>query len=135
MPSGRTLLLWSGFEEQAPYFQAKRRFKMKITGGNPFGKIDDYVKQINKNKSKSAAVSKDNPSAGNISSGDKVELSPEAKMISQAIKAVEALPDVRENKVAEIRERIANGTYRIDGKEVAEKMIKESFLNQPTKTF
>jgi len=105
---------------------------MKITGGNPFGKIGDYASHINKNKSKSTAVSEDKQSIKVLSSGDSVELSPEAKTMGQALKAMEALPDVREEKVAEIRERIANGTYQIDGREVAEKMIKEAVLNNQT---
>ncbi len=105
---------------------------MEITGGNPFGKIDGYVRQINKDKTKSAAVSEDQNSNRTSSSGDSVALSSEAKIMRKAIKVLETLPDVREEKVAEIRERIAKGTYQVDGKEVAEKMIKESVLNDLT---
>jgi flagellar biosynthesis anti-sigma factor FlgM len=102
---------------------------MEITRGNSFGKIDGYLKQVNKDKTKSGAVSDDQSSNKILPSGDRVALSPEAKVMQKAIKVLEALPDVREEKVAQIKERIAEGSYQVDGKKIAEKMIKESVVN------
>ncbi len=105
---------------------------MEINGSNSFGKVDGYVRHINKDKNKSADVS-DEKNAGKITTkGDSVELSPEAKTLGKAIAVLEDLPDIREEKVAEIRERIENGTYQVDGKDIAEKIIKESMLNHLT---
>jgi flagellar biosynthesis anti-sigma factor FlgM len=42
---------------------------------------------------------------------------------------MEAIPDVRSDKVAEIRRRIEDGTYEIQPDKIAEKMIRESLLN------
>ena len=102
---------------------------MEITRGNPFGKIDGYVKQVNKDKIKSSAVSDDQGSNKILPSGDSVELSTEAKIMQEAVKALEALPDVREDKVAQIKQQIAEGTYEIDSKKISEKIIKESVAN------
>ena len=102
---------------------------MEITGGNPFGKIDGYVRNINKDKSKSADVPGERNSNKTSASGDSVELSQEAKTMGKAMEVLENLPDIREGKVAEIKERIANGTYQVDGKKIAEKMIKEAMFN------
>ena len=102
---------------------------MEITGGNPFGKIDGYVRNINKDKSKSTDISDERNSNKTSASGDSVELSQEAKTMGKAMEVLDNLPDIREEKVAEIRERIASGTYQVDGKKIAEKMIKESMLN------
>jgi len=102
---------------------------MEITRGNPFSKIDGYVKQVNKEKMKSGAVSDDQNSNKILPSGDSVELSTEAKIMQEAVKALKALPDVREEKVEQIKQQIADGTYEIDSKKISKKMILESVVN------
>ena len=62
--------------------------------------------------------------------GDKVALSPMAKEIVEAKKIIKSLPDIREDKVATIKAKIENGTYKTDGVKVAKSMIKESILNE-----
>ena len=62
--------------------------------------------------------------------GDKVALSPMAREIAEAKKAIDSMPDIREEKVAAIKKEIETGTYKIDGKKVAFNMIKESILNE-----
>lgn len=102
---------------------------MEITRGSSYGKIDGYIKHVNKDKTKSGAVSDDQSANKTLSSADSVKLSPEAKVMQEAIAVIETLPDVREEKVAQIRERIEDGSYQIDGKKIAEKMINESLVN------
>jgi negative regulator of flagellin synthesis FlgM len=102
---------------------------MEITRGNPFGKIDSYVKQVDKDKTKSGAVSDNQRSNGMLPSKDSVELSPKAKEMQEAMKILDTLPDVREDKVAQIKQQIEEGSYEIDGKKIAEKMIGESLIN------
>ncbi len=102
---------------------------MEIARANSFGKIDGYVKQVNREKTRSGTVSDGQSSSKTLPSGDRVALSPEAKIMQEAIKVLETLPDVREEKVAQIRERIEDGTYQVDGRKVAEKMINESIMN------
>ena len=41
-----------------------------------------------------------------------------------------SIPDIREEKVAQVKARIENGAYRIKEKDLAAKMIKESLLNE-----
>ena len=60
---------------------------------------------------------------------DRVELSPAAKEIRQAKMDMDSIPDVREEKVAEIKARIDNGTYTLDEEKIASKIIKEALLN------
>jgi negative regulator of flagellin synthesis FlgM len=57
---------------------------------------------------------------------DRVSLSPQARELLKAQKALAAIPDVRAEKVEEIKARIANGTYRIDSEQIADKMIRET---------
>ncbi len=57
--------------------------------------------------------------------GDKVSLSPQARELIKAQQALAALPDIREDKVAEIKTRLAEGRYQIDSDGIAAKMIRE----------
>lgn len=101
---------------------------MEITGGNPFAKIDSYVRQVRGDKSGSDATS--NSSSGEVLSGDRVQLSPKAKEMQEAKRILGAIPDIREEKVAQIRKEIAEGTYQINSQKIAEKMVTESLVNQ-----
>ena len=56
---------------------------------------------------------------------DRVSLSPQARELLKAQQSLASLPDVREDKVAEIRTRLEAGDYRIDSEAIAEKMIRE----------
>jgi len=43
---------------------------------------------------------------------------------------LENIPDVQVEKVAKIKNQIENGTYEIKSGEIAEKMVKDSLLNE-----
>ena len=47
---------------------------------------------------------------------------------------VQKAPDIREEKVALLRERIAAGNYNISGQDIADKMLKEFLLEGVLKT-
>lgn len=49
----------------------------------------------------------------------KVELSSRGREIQSALSAAKAAPDVRADKVAEVRKRLENGTYVIDPTRIA----------------
>jgi len=100
---------------------------MEITGNNPFARLDAYVKNIGKEKTGVQDSPDTAPKEG--LSEDTVALSPEAKQVQEAKRLLDSLPDIREDKVAEIRGRIENGTYNIDSEKIAFGIIKESILN------
>lgn len=52
------------------------------------------------------------------------------KEIDMIKKILEETPDIREEKVAELRNAIKNGTYVVNSKKIAEKLIRESLLQQ-----
>lgn len=58
---------------------------------------------------------------------DRVSLSPRARELLAARRALDAISDVRSAKVADLKARIADGTYRIDGQAIAAKMIRDAF--------
>ncbi len=59
---------------------------------------------------------------------DRVELSQTAMEMQRARKLADAVPDICEEKVAEIKTQIENGSYKINSEKIASKMIKESIL-------
>lgn len=54
---------------------------------------------------------------------DDLNVSSEARDFQAAFKAVSSLPEIREDKVNEIKEQIKNGTYNVEAEAVAEKMF------------
>ena len=97
-----------------------------ITGNKPFAGLEAY-KNVGKEKNRVGGSPKEATKGG--LSEDRVALSPEAKQIQEAKKSLDALPDVREEKVAEIKEQIEAGTYTVDGEKIAFKMIRESIFD------
>lgn len=54
---------------------------------------------------------------------DEVVLSREAKVFQEALKAANSEPEVRMDKVEEIRARIQSGQYKVDSRSIASKII------------
>lgn len=62
-------------------------------------------------------------SAAKTGSADKVEISDFGRELHVAKQAVAAAPDVRADKVSELKSRIKNGTYNVSGESFAEKLL------------
>jgi negative regulator of flagellin synthesis FlgM len=60
---------------------------------------------------------------------DRVELSGAAKEIQRVAELAKSAPDVRAEKVAALKEQIQNGTYEVDSKQVATKMLVDSLTD------
>lgn len=58
-----------------------------------------------------------------------VNLSTASKEVQTAIEIIASEPDVREDKVAELRKRIESDNYTVDNKAVADKIV-ESFIDE-----
>ncbi len=94
--------------------------------------IEAYVNQV-QDKDKVDATS-EQPEKQQTKT-DTVVLSDTAKKIQEAQKQLEAIPDVREDKVAQLKEQIEKGTYEIDEEKIADKMLKDSLFNDLTQPF
>ncbi len=71
--------------------------------------------------SKKPATSKANATYGS----DKVEISQFGKDFQIAKQAVASAPDVREDKVAEMKARIAGGNYEVSAEDLAAKLAEK----------
>jgi negative regulator of flagellin synthesis FlgM len=100
---------------------------MEITNKSQAISIDAYVKQVQAQpKTDPAGEKADQPQGLKT---DTVVISDAAKRIQEAQKQIQAIPDVRAEKVAEIKSQIENGTYQINADQIAGKMIKESLMH------
>ncbi len=60
--------------------------------------------------------------------GDRVSLSPEARLHTAAFASANSAPDVRQDKVDAVKERIASGEYAVDSKSIAQKLLNTDAL-------
>jgi negative regulator of flagellin synthesis FlgM len=60
---------------------------------------------------------------------EKVDLSTKAKDLQQIKNAVAQLPEVREEKIQELKLQIEKGVYNINSSNIAEKMVGESLID------
>jgi negative regulator of flagellin synthesis FlgM len=98
---------------------------MEINGNGGVG-IDAYVNQV---QDKNKIGTPDNKPENSEKKADTVVISQAAKRVQEARNQLDDIPDVREEKVSELRNQIQNGTYQIDADKIAGKMIKEGLLN------
>ena len=58
-----------------------------------------------------------------LNGSDKLEISEMSRLQAQTLRAAQAAPEVRADKVKEISERIAAGTYSVDSRAIADKIL------------
>mgnify|MGYP000588993805 CR=1 FL=1 len=78
------------------------------------GKIEQYYQQLKQKQNKAAKNSKN----------DQIEISSQAKGILTAKAELKNRPQIRTDKVADLKAKLENGNYQIDSKKIAEKMLK-----------
>jgi negative regulator of flagellin synthesis FlgM len=90
---------------------------MKINGSIPKNLSKIYQKQQNSIK--------ENIKGRKKFEQDKIELSPQAEKINKLIEMTKEIPEIRKEKVEEIKAQIAENKYDVSAKELAEKMLKK----------
>ncbi len=98
---------------------------MKIEGHNPIDGKDLYNKVQELKKNQEAEKQANAQKADNDKDKDKISLSGEAKEISELKSLIEQLPEIRTDKVEELKKAIDAGSYNIDSLKVAEKILEE----------
>jgi negative regulator of flagellin synthesis FlgM len=94
---------------------------MEIPGNNYRIKgktIQDRIKVDDK-----TASTKSQNETSSTGGAEHIAISSKAKDIQKATEAVNASPDIRIEKVNQIKEQIANGTYRVSSDHLAEKIL------------
>ncbi len=75
--------------------------------------VKNYKKQVSKTASSKPKSMK----------SDKIEISSSAKQFQVAFSELKKMPEVREAKVAELKEQFQNGSYKIDSEKIAEVIL------------
>ena len=88
--------------------------------------IDAYVNRVHDNNKVDPSEIKSDKTAAKT---DTVVISDAAKQIQEVRSQLDAVPDVDEVKVAQLRKEIEAGTYHRSADELASKMIKEGLIN------
>jgi flagellar biosynthesis anti-sigma factor FlgM len=65
---------------------------------------------------------------------EKVTLSKKARDIEKIQDILRKIPDVREDRVAHLKKKITSGEYKVNGKDVADQMLREFLLEDLLKT-
>ena len=92
--------------------------------------IDAYVNQVHDKNKVDPSNNKTDKAAAKT---DTVVISDAAKRIQEIRNQLDEIPDVREDKVAQLRNQIENGTYKINADKIAEKIIQEGLINDGAK--
>lgn len=96
---------------------------MKINGAGGMDPLQAYR----------ASVKNEKPEARHTTGevqGDTLEISPQARKIQFYLSRLEALPAIREDLVASIKERLREGTYVPDSKKIASGIIEERNMDK-----
>ncbi|MEJ2038410.1 MAG: flagellar biosynthesis anti-sigma factor FlgM [Desulfosarcinaceae bacterium] len=100
---------------------------MKITGQNTPLQLDAYLKQVRQQQQNNLEQQGSAGQAGRAN--DTVQLSNRAREVQQAASALKAMPDVRQDKVQQVKMDIDKGTYQVSGQKTAQGMLQESLEN------
>lgn len=99
---------------------------MKIDGNNPYLNPEFQVQQRELTSQREAQKTQEQPDANR----DRLELSVTGKELQYLSQKVHEAPEVRSERVAEIKSRIDAGTYDIKAQEIAEAMITGSLIDK-----
>jgi negative regulator of flagellin synthesis FlgM len=99
---------------------------MKI--GDVKDTTSQMVQQYQRNNGADQAMDK-TATAAAAPPEEKVDLSTRSKELLQIKNAISQLPEIREDKIQELKTQIEKGTYNINGGQIAEKMVGESLID------
>jgi len=98
---------------------------VKITNDKQTGAVNTLLKTVgNKNAKEQLSDVR-----GGKDVIDKVELSSNKKMVETIVEKVKALPEIRQDKVEQIRQAIKSETYNVKGELIAKSILKSNILD------
>ena len=99
---------------------------MKIDSERSPVNLEAYIKSSQESEGVSQSLRQEKQGA---SPTESVKLSHTAKEIQKIREIVEATPEIRTDKVGQLKREIETGTYSVDADKVAEKMLRESLID------
>jgi flagellar biosynthesis anti-sigma factor FlgM len=106
---------------------------MRIPDNHPNSSLEKYLLGVDSpKKTKSPQGNASDPAALTSSDqvpADSVQISSAGQEVARLHQRVESAPDLLAAKVSEIQKQVSDGTYTVDPKEVAKKLVKETLLD------
>ena len=99
---------------------------MEINGTNPLIGLNKNVQRLDAPQQ----PERNKATGGGSSNSDRLELSVRSREISHLEELIQSTPDVREDRVNQIRSAIESGTYNVKAEKVAEKIIGGNLLDE-----
>ncbi len=90
-----------------------------------YGEVSGYSAQKLAENAKAQQAKAASGDSAAQASGDKVALSPEARLLGAALSTANTSPDVRAEKVRSLKEQVQAGTYKPDIKKAAANLIRD----------
>lgn len=87
--------------------------------------VDVYRQQAERLDSRADRSDKAQRGQENAESGDTISVSLDALLMTEARRSARSAPDVRREKVDVLKEQVANGTYQMDSRRIAEGLLRE----------
>jgi len=100
---------------------------MKISEIKPQADTTQYIDQAQKSKQPEKNQVSQSPGTTSQQT-DKVDLSDQSKEMKKIYTAQQMAPDIRTDKVNEVKKAVEENRYQVDSNTVAEKMIRESIF-------
>lgn len=98
--------------------------RVNQSGNNPVQKSEvSGAKRSNQAASTQESQKAARAYQGGAADGAKAEISAKGKEFAKAKAVASETPDVREEKIAELKRRIAAGTYKVDAEAISERMV------------
>lgn len=99
---------------------------MEINGTNPLIVLNKNMQRLESPQKAEQSVK----SGGAPSETDRLELSIRGREISHLNDLIQSTPDVRENRIEQVRRELENGTYNVKAEKIAEKIIGGNLLDE-----
>ncbi len=103
---------------------------MEVSDKSPLIRLENYTRHL-----KRSAILDDDRRNGRAArravrtDEDDVLLSPQAREVMEARRALHAVADMRMDKVAALQKSIRDGSFVIDPEQIAQGLIRESLIN------
>ncbi|MBN1571493.1 MAG: flagellar biosynthesis anti-sigma factor FlgM [Acidobacteria bacterium] len=100
---------------------------MEINGKNPLIVLNQNVQRLESPQATEKSVKGGGEAHPD---SDRLELSARGQEISHLNDLIQSTPDVREEKVAQVRRELESGTYNVKAEKIAEKIIGGNLLDE-----
>ena len=99
---------------------------MKVGSDRSLVNLEAYIKRAQESDTVDQSLQQGQEKA---SATEKVKLSHMARDIQKIREIVEATPEIRTDKVGQLKREIEAGSYSVNADKVAEKMLRESLID------